>query len=583
MRVKGLQAGQLLDAMESVGVDRRELLSAVSLDEAVVRDPRGYVEWTDLATMVELGWGTLGRDVERMRLAGRAMARQPEYTLMRGLARALVPVHRVYDIGTRWGARATMPHLSLTCEELSPRMLRFRGLIPEPYTPSEGFHHVFEGVLIEVPVALGLAPATIVSSRVTPRTVDVVIELPKAPPLRERLRRAVRSALGAGDVLELLEEQRRLLEEALAEAQRSTAENRELLERLPDYVMIHRDGVLLWLNRANVRALGYERAEELVGKPLLELVAPASRDAILARMKTPIGTALPPLSEFGLLTRDGRVLLTEVSPAQSVVFEGKSARLVVARDVTERAQMQEKLLVADRMASVGVLAAGVAHEVNNPLAYVLNHIELTKLELAPLGEIVGDAQGMLDVALEGVDRIRNIVRDLLALSRTDDIITGVDPGAVVESTLKLARKTIDEQALLTVDRQPTPKVAGNVARVGQVVLNLITNALQSMPPRPRAQNRLTVSVRPSPDGGAVIEVTDNGAGIAPEDAARVFEPFFTTKAAGKGTGLGLAICQRVVTEMGGQISFDSRPGEGTTFRVTLAPWETRRADGASAM
>jgi PAS domain S-box-containing protein len=421
---------------------------------------------------------------------------------------------------------------------------------------------------------MGLPRATLVTSVVTPRELDVVIDLPPSPTIGGRVRRALRAALHASETVDLLEEQRRELSEALTEARRSTEEIRALLDHLPDFVMIHRDGVILWMNRANLAALGYERTEEVAGTPLLELVEPAARDTIAARMRQPAGANLPEMAEVRLLARDGRVVVVEVSPSRVVSFEGRPARLVAGRDVTERVRMQQQLLIADRMASIGMLAAGVAHEVNNPLAYVLNNIEIAMRALAPLGDAASQSREVLGVALEGVDRIRTIVRDLLALSRVDD--TAIGPIAaleIVQSTLALAGKDIEKRAVLTFEHDAIAPVAGSVARLGQVLLNLITNALESMRSDARSENWLRVAVRRSTDGGAVVEVTDNGAGIPAEHASRIFDPFFTTKPPGRGTGLGLAISQRLVAEMGGQLSFESTPGVGSTFRVTLAPWE----------
>jgi PAS domain S-box-containing protein len=573
MRIRSHVAAQLLEGLEAVGIERTGLMLAVGLEPAEVADRFGWIEWTTFVALLEHAWTDMGRDAERMRGVGRAIAKAPSYALLQGLARTVVSVQRIYDIGTRWGALASMPHLSLEHELLSDRRIRFRGHIPEPHAPSIPFHHVFEGIVTEVPTLLGLPRATIESSVLTARDVDLVLRLPRAASIGERLGRAVRAALKAGDEVDLLEEERQKLEEALREARRSVTENRELLERLPDYVMVHREGVLLWMNRANVVALGYESSEQLAGRPLLDLVEPASRELIVTRMRRPIGEAVPEVSEIRLMTRDGRVLVVEISPAQLVVFEGKPARLIIGRDVTDRVRMQQQLLVADRMASVGLLAAGVAHEVNNPLAYVLNNIEFATRELASLGEAAAPSLEMLEVALEGVDRIRTIVRDLLALSRDDSALVPVDVVAVVESTLKLAHNRIAETATLSLSIEPVPAVSGSVARVGQVVLNLLTNALQSMRRPESRDNRLRVAVRPSSSGGAVIEVSDNGEGIAPEHATRIFDPFFTTKAAGTGTGLGLPICQRLVSEMRGQLTFESSPGIGTTFRVTLPAWE----------
>lgn len=586
MRVRSHLAAQLLEGFEAVGLDRASLVSAARLDAAVVADPRGKIEWNGFVALLDVGWKELGEDVGRMRLVGRAIARAPSYVLLQRLTRAVVPLPRFYELAARWGASRDFPHLAIECETLSEGEVHLHGTIPEPYAASVALHHVCEGLFIETPALLGLPPATIASSRVTPRTFDVVVELPPQRSIVGRLTRGVRAALHAGEAMDLLEEQRRELAKALQESQRSTEENRELLDGLPDLVMIHRDGILLWMNRANMRALGYERRDEVVGRPLLDFVEPESRGAVVARMRMPAGTSAPELGELRLVARDGRVVVVEISPSQIVTFEGTPARLVAARDVTERARMRQQLLVADRMASIGLLAAGVAHEVNNPLAYVLNNIEIAVNGLTPLGDATSQSRQVLGVALEGVDRIRTIVRDLLALARVDDVAVGpVAVLPIVESTLALAGQAIEDKAVLTFEQESVPPVAGSVARLGQVLLNLITNALESMRSDVRSENRIRVVVRPSCAGGAVVEVSDNGVGIPARHASRIFDPFFTTKAPGKGTGLGLALSQRLVAEMGGDLSFESTPLEGSTFRVTLAPWEdgvVRRDSGVVA-
>jgi two-component system NtrC family sensor kinase len=324
-----------------------------------------------------------------------------------------------------------------------------------------------------------------------------------------------------------------------------------------------------------VKTLGYENNDDLVGRSLLDIVAPISRDVVRRRMTGESDSHLPDLVESWLLTRDGSTVLVEVSPSQIVSFGGKPARLVVGRDLTERVRLQQQLFTADRMASIGMLAAGVAHAVNNPLAYVLNNVEIAMKALAPLGECTRKSRDALAVALEGVDHIRTIVRDLQVLSRVDDCAVGpVDVRSVVESTLALAAKKISERAKLTCEYHPVPLARGTVARLGQVLLYLLANALEAMPERSRETNALGILVRSGPGGSAVIEVSDNGVGILPEHGTRIFDPFYTTKAFGSGTGLGLAISQRLIAESGGELTFASIPQHGSTFRVTLPPAES---------
>ena len=576
MRIGGRLAVNLLEATDSVGIAREKLTPAMGLAAGDVPDVDGEIDWSAFAALIDRVWQVLGEDAGRVRNVGRALAHVPSYVFLQRLARTVVSPQNLYDAGARWVAPASFPHLLLEQTYLSRRRLRCVASIPEPHAASAAFFHVFEGVLLELPTLLGGPGSSLVSSKVTPRTMDTVIELPASASILERARRAIRAAVGSADALELLEDQRRELAESLEAARRSTTETKELLDRLPVLVIIHRAGVLLWMNRANVELLGYESSAQITGRPLLDLVEPASRETVRERMRRPVDAQTPELSEIRLMTRGGRVVVVEISPAQEVSFDGRPARLIVARDVTERAQLRQQLLIADRMASIGMLAAGVAHEVNNPLAYVLNNVEIAIKGLTPLGDATLQSRAALGIALEGVDRIRTIVRDLLALSRVDDAVVGpVDVKAVVESTLALAGKNISERAVLIFDHEPVPLVQGSVARLGQVILNLVSNALEAMSTGPRDRNELRVAIRASDGGGAIVEITDNGVGIPPEHVGSVFDPFFTTKAPGHGTGLGLAISQRLVAEMGGRLSFETAPRRGTTFRVALPPVEAK--------
>jgi PAS domain S-box-containing protein len=570
MRVASKLAVQLLDVTAGLGLRREELLAGLPVNGPSLTKPGSTIEWEAFASILERVWTKRGSDPERMREVGRALARAPSYSFLKRLARTAVSPHALYDAGYRWLAPASFPHLSLHQAFVTRDRLRIIASIPEPHAPSAPFFYTFEGVLTELPTFLGLPRATIAKSRVTPRTIEVDIDLPRTASVFARLRRRIRATVRAAETLDLLEEQRRELADGLEAVQRSTVEIHELFARLPDLVIIHRAGTILWSNRATATALGYDDCDELVGRSVLDLVPPAYHDMVAQRMREVDSANMPDLVESSLVTRDGTTLLVEVSPTQLVTFGGSAARLLVARDITERVRLQQQLLTADRMASIGMLAAGVAHEVNNPLAYVLNNVEIAMKQLAPLGATTHQSREALAVALEGVDRIRTIVRDLLVLSRVDDVSLGpVDVRAVVESTLALAAQKIAERAELDVEYRTVPAVRATPARLGQVLLNLLANALESMPAASRATNKLRVVVRAAPGGGALVEVTDNGCGVLPEHRNRIFDPFFTTKASGSGTGLGLAISQRLVTEIGGELTFDSTLMRGSTFRVKL--------------
>jgi signal transduction histidine kinase len=239
----------------------------------------------------------------------------------------------------------------------------------------------------------------------------------------------------------------------------------------------------------------------------------------------------------------------------------------------EQRRMQEQLLIADRMASVGTLAAGVAHEINNPLAALIANLEFSMEEL---GRPDNDANRLAEVraplqdAREAADRVRMIVRDLKVFSRSGDEerCGPVDLRRVLESSLRMAWNEIRHRARLEKDFADIAPAWGNESRLGQVFLNLVINAAQALPDGRSDQNEIRVVTRQQGDR-VVVEVRDTGAGIPPEVLPHIFDPFFTTKPAGVGTGLGLAICHRIVTNLGGSITVDSKVGKGTVFTVSL--------------
>jgi nitrogen-specific signal transduction histidine kinase/CheY-like chemotaxis protein len=258
---------------------------------------------------------------------------------------------------------------------------------------------------------------------------------------------------------------------------------------------------------------------------------------------------------------------------------GGEARVVAALDAirAERTRLRERLLVSDRLASIATLAAGVAHEINNPLAVALGNVEyalatVAGLERGAVTALATDLREPLVDAREALSRIRDIVRDVRLFSRSGDRQRRgpVDVRAVLRSAIRLTWNEVRHRARLVEELGEVPSVDGNDSRLGQVFLNALVNAIQALPEGRAAEHRITV--RTSTDAGrAVVEIADTGCGIAAEHLPRVFEPFFTTKPVEVGAGLGLAICHAIVTEHGGSIDVDSELGVGTRIRIILPP------------
>ncbi len=356
------------------------------------------------------------------------------------------------------------------------------------------------------------------------------------------------------------------------DVRRSEANFRGLIERAPDGILVHRDGKVVFVNPKFFSMLGFGSASECVGRPLLDFVHPEDRAMVLEQVSQSVttGEPAPPLVER-LIGRSGEVVYVEVI-GLPIHFDGVPATLAHARDMTERRRLEDELRAADRLASVGRLAAAVGHEINNPLAYVVGNLDL--LDALLKGDVDAqsavEARRLLADARDGAERVRGIVRDLKLFSkRDDDAKRAIDVRKVLESSLGIAWNEIRHRARVVKDYGDTPAVHGSEARLGQVFLNLLVNAAQAIPEGNAERHEVRVTTRFETPSAVVVEIRDTGVGIPPDVLRHVFEPFFTTKPAGAGTGLGLAICQTLVTSAGGTIAVDSEVGKGTRVRVTL--------------
>jgi signal transduction histidine kinase len=291
--------------------------------------------------------------------------------------------------------------------------------------------------------------------------------------------------------------------------------------------------------------------------------------------------------------------------AHDFIVKGSLARLLpaIGREMreadlrTEKKRIQEQLLISERMASVGLLAASVAHEINNPLAILLSNLEFASEQMngfmaglpgdlpLPLTERIDALAAPLRDAQEAAERVRLIVRDLKVFSRSEDVeIRGpVDIHSALESAIRMTSNEVRHRARLTRDYGDVASVNGNESRLGQVFLNLIVNAAQAIPEGDAANNEIKIVTRMDSSGRVAIEFHDTGAGIPAEVLPRIFDAFFTTKATAAGTGLGLAICHRIVAEHGGEMSVKSRTGSGTVFRIVLRAENRQVAEPAAAL
>lgn len=332
------------------------------------------------------------------------------------------------------------------------------------------------------------------------------------------------------------------------------------------------------------------RLEDATGKPFAEIVRLLDVQSRQVQ-ENPLRVALQEgrvlHMDASLVPKEGSARTISDSAAPIVNQAGDIVGAVmVFRDVSEQRRLQQRLELADRLASLGTMAAGVAHEINNPLAFLVGNLQFTMSELRARADSLHDAPWVrslveaLEDSLAGAERVKRIVADLRTFARPDQSSAGrADANEAVRWAVKLMRHELDARARLVLQLGEVPLIAADEARLGQVILNLLSNAVYAVQTQPIEKNEITITTQHGVGGRVVVVVHDTGVGIPKESLGRIFEPFFTTKGVGKGIGLGLSICHGIVTALGGEITVESRVGVGSTFRLSLpaAPPEIEEA------
>ncbi len=369
-------------------------------------------------------------------------------------------------------------------------------------------------------------------------------------------------------------------ERATLEAlQRSEARFRFLVEAAPDGVVILQRGTIVFMNPKAARLLGVETVDAALGRPIASFLPPG--DAALAGQRIMAmlreGIEFPP-SEYGVLADPTRVV-----EIKSIVcdWNGEPGVLAFARDVTERKTIQKRLVESDRLAALGTLAAGVAHEINNPLTYAqLSAQRITRMlgQLEMSEEARTTLRSHLDDIQHGIKRVASITHTLHSFVSHDDTASGpVDLEDVVTRALKMVDNDLRHAARLVRDLAPVPPVTGNAARLEQVIVNVLINAIKALPANASTRHEIGVSLAHTGDR-VTVTIRDTGCGIPAALRGRIFDPFFTTRDVGHGMGLGLSVSKTIVEKFGGAIEVDSIENAGTTVRVLLRVY----ASGGSA-
>ena len=340
-------------------------------------------------------------------------------------------------------------------------------------------------------------------------------------------------------------------------------------------VGIDRDLIITFANalaESRMHLLGYRGP----GQSIVDLIPPELAETSLPRFRRVIAEGVPLEREADFPIGDRRlrfhVLLEPERDAEGTV----TGCVIVSRDITLEHQLASQLHLTERLASLGRIAAGVAHEISNPLASVYGNIELVAagmrdLATTPtLAEPLQDLREMLTDARDGAERIRHIVDDIGLLARDEEPSTGrVGLDDVARTVLQMLGSSVRRRAHLEAALDTVPLVRGSASRLAQVVSNLVQNAIHAFPEdRPREHNRVEITVR-RVGSEVILSVRDNGVGIPTEEHRRVFDPFYTTRPVGQGVGLGLTVAHGIVSQHGGRLALDSTVGVGTTATVAL--------------
>jgi len=368
--------------------------------------------------------------------------------------------------------------------------------------------------------------------------------------------------------------ERKEVENALRE---SEERYRTVIERASDGIALIRGDTHLYVNARFAEMFGYDEAAEIIGKPLSLTVHPEDLEMVAEfNNRRQDGDEAPSRYEFRGVMKDGKIRSMEVSAARTH-YRGQPVSLAYIRDITEYKNLEERLRQSQKMEAIGTLAGGIAHDFNNILAGIIGFTEMA-LDDIPEGSPL---RRRLDLVLKSGIRGRDLVKQILAFSRkTKGRKEPTSFSTVVSETLKLLRASLPTTIQITADTGPgSDMVLASTSDLQQIIMNLCTNAGQAMRD---TGGQLTVTVaftnigpgnEASPDlpPGRYVELTvrDTGMGMDPEVMARVFEPFFTTRDKGRGTGMGLAVVYGIVKGLNGDITVESTPGIGSTFRVFL--------------
>ncbi|MGM0558471.1 MAG: ATP-binding protein [Myxococcota bacterium] len=583
-----------MQVLTEAGIRPEAFFESAGLDYEHVRNFENRISWSEWIRTVDALEERLGGEgsFEQHFRLGNTLAHLESTRILQKFAGLFTGPQFMYRVLWRWFGPSMFPGVESRLTTAEARRLVGEIVIPEGWDTSPAFFRLNRAVMIEIPRLVGSGPARI-DLEIHGRRGIFEIHLPPSGSLWSRAKSAIKSTFFKDAMLRELEahnealvESYQKLEQKRQELVKSAGNFRALTEQSTDSIAVVCEGELAYANPAMARFLEYDEAEDLRGKPIEDILVEGAAEALIESQDVEQTNPFDPRADVLFRTKYGEVVRGDVNRVE-MEFEGVPSVMLISRDVTERRELAARMMQMDRMIAVGTLAAGVAHEINNPLTYVVTNTDFSRNMLgqvrddidaldSPSADKLDEIRRKLDLidesladAQHGGKRVTSIVRDLRTFSRDSDQpnrLINVDE--VVTNAIKMGWHELRDTVELVQKFEASQPAAIDPSRLSQVVLNILINAAHAIQESPEGQNKVWIRTWDA-DDQVCIEVRDTGVGIRDEHLDRILDPFFTTKPVGKGTGLGLSICKNLLEDMGGDLSISSELGQGTTVKVTL--------------
>lgn len=517
------------------------------------------LNWLDTSDWAPLDWPLIGD-----------LSYQPKnFSVGAAVCRLTLNVRSAYWIGAKWFGSSQFRVVTCEFSDIGPNQIREVLEIPSNLDVCPQLFSMFIGSLAALPNCMFGQPNATVKATIEGRKATYDITYNDKISFWGKLANACRSILKLKQIFLELDKQQTAINNQAVQLLKERDGLGALIESFPDGIIIHHRGTIVFINKCMKTFLKHSGGD-LVGTQLIDLVGSLHVENVNQRLENFNENSsirnLPMEISFRMFGTDD--LFYSECTSMQFNFNGKPSVAVVVRDLSDRKQYEKHLLETDRLTSLGLLAAGVGHEINNPLCSIMLKLEIIGQSLrGNVDPIV--AKNLVGVD-EGLTRIQTIVRDLKNLSRQGDkeTIENVDIAKSLTAAISIAKNEIHHRAELELDILSLQPVKADGPRLCQLFLNLIINSAQAIESGNAAGNKICIKAYNDRDN-VLVEITDTGRGIPAVIMQNMFKPFFTTKPIGQGTGLGLSICQSIVSRYGGRISFVSEMGVGTTFKVAF--------------